>query len=126
MARGIGKPPSSPLNDGRESQQDTCALAGGKGDVCQVTLLAAAFFSKTGMVLGDLQVPCGYDSLSYSWRDSEGKAFHRSRGRDFGPAEGFAAGDVLGFQIILEPVARDATLFRKAKKAVVCSCHRRR
>ena len=29
---------------------------------------------------GNLQGPCGYDAFSYSWRDIDGSAFHKSNG----------------------------------------------
>jgi Set1/Ash2 histone methyltransferase complex subunit ASH2 len=34
--------------------------------------------------LATLQVPCGYDAYSYSWRDSPGSKFHRSKGLPYG------------------------------------------
>jgi len=33
--------------------------------------------------LGNLQAPCGYDKLSYSWRSKAGTRFHQSRGKHY-------------------------------------------
>jgi len=32
---------------------------------------------------GNLQAPCGYDKLSYSWRSKAGTRFHQSRGKHY-------------------------------------------
>ena len=32
---------------------------------------------------GNLQAPCGYDKLSYSWRSKFGSCFHQSRGKHY-------------------------------------------
>eukprot|EP00045_Choanoeca_perplexa_P009882 m.97880 g.97880 ORF g.97880 m.97880 type:complete len:509 (+) comp15062_c2_seq7:53-1579(+) len=65
----------------------------------------------------DLQVPCGFDSLSYAWRDIKGTVFHKSKGRDFGPPEGYKVGDVLGFLIELPDKASTETLPPSMAKA---------
>eukprot|EP01104_Vermistella_antarctica_P017073 TRINITY_DN5984_c0_g1_i2.p1 TRINITY_DN5984_c0_g1~~TRINITY_DN5984_c0_g1_i2.p1 ORF type:complete len:567 (+),score=122.21 TRINITY_DN5984_c0_g1_i2:92-1792(+) len=48
---------------------------------------------------GDLQAPVGYDRFSYSYRDIEGKKFHRARGANYGKA--FGIGDTVGLLIKL-------------------------
>ncbi|XP_064392720.1 set1/Ash2 histone methyltransferase complex subunit ASH2-like [Halichondria panicea] len=49
--------------------------------------------------LGNLQAPCGYDKLSYSWRSKYGTRFHQSKGKHYSDA--FTTGDTLGFLIHL-------------------------
>lgn len=49
--------------------------------------------------LANLQAPCGYDKLSYSWRSKKGTKFHQSRGKHY--SEGYGEGDTLGFLIHL-------------------------
>lgn len=49
--------------------------------------------------LGNLQAPCGYDKLSYSWRSKFGTRFHQSRGKHY--SDGYTAGDTLGLLIHL-------------------------
>eukprot|EP00730_Choanoeca_flexa_P017022 TRINITY_DN8142_c0_g1_i2.p1 TRINITY_DN8142_c0_g1~~TRINITY_DN8142_c0_g1_i2.p1 ORF type:complete len:502 (+),score=41.25 TRINITY_DN8142_c0_g1_i2:51-1556(+) len=63
-----------------------------------------------GSAYCDLQVPCGFDSLSHAWRDINGTAFHKSKGRTFGPADGYGPGDVLGFLIELPALASSETM----------------
>ena len=33
--------------------------------------------------VGNLQAPCGYDKLSYSWRSKFGTRFHQSHGKHY-------------------------------------------
>ena len=48
-------------------------------------LLFACLFLVEGFVshTGNLQAPCGYDKLSYSWRSKYGTRFHQSRGKHY-------------------------------------------
>lgn len=85
----------------------------------------------------DLQVPCGFDCFSYSWRDINGTRFHVSRGQPYGgghvgsgggdgdggggkssdgASEGvttaaYGAGDVLGLLITLPPSTLDPSSY---------------
>lgn len=51
---------------------------------------------------GNLQGPTGVDKFSYSWRDADPRAFHQSRGKDYG--EKYGPGDVIGMHISLPNV----------------------
>ncbi|EDQ84234.1 uncharacterized protein MONBRDRAFT_13024 [Monosiga brevicollis MX1] len=54
-------------------------------------------------LIGDVQYPCGFDGLSFSWRDKDGACFHRGRGDKtrLGEQGAFGPGDVLGLAIEL-------------------------
>ncbi|KAJ1570082.1 Set1/Ash2 histone methyltransferase complex subunit ASH2, partial [Nowakowskiella sp. JEL0078] len=54
-------------------------------------------------ISGDLQAPCGYDSFSYSFRDSPGTLFHQSKKIDADNKylEGYGEGDTLGMTIFI-------------------------
>jgi Set1/Ash2 histone methyltransferase complex subunit ASH2 len=71
----------------------------------------------------NLQGPCGFDAFSYSWRDLEGTAFHRSRGH-LVPGGGFGVGDIVGLGIQLPAAASTPAQpfppgFRQGEKAVL-------
>lgn len=42
-----------------------------------------SFMSLCLLKLANLQAPCGYDKLSYSWRSKKGTIFHQSRGKHY-------------------------------------------
>ena len=73
------------------------------------------------MCAGDVQVPCGYDSLSYSWRDLNGTLFHKSKGTEY-PDGAYGIGDVLGFLIVLPAEPSCASLPIRPPEAVVRGC----
>ena len=65
-------------------------LLGLYGFYSQFTLeLFDGFYSQLTLELfgvhfpGNLQAPCGYDKLSYSWRSKKGTKFHQSRGKHY-------------------------------------------
>ncbi|KAL5477079.1 hypothetical protein EMCRGX_G023821 [Ephydatia muelleri] len=70
--------------------------------------------------LGNLQAPCGYDKLSYSWRSKFGTIFHQSRGKHYSDGGGYGTGDTVGFLIKLPqsnerrypPTHKDEALIR--------------
>lgn len=63
---------------------------------------------------GDVQFPTGYDAFSYSWRDIQGSKFHKSRGQECGPSDGFGPGDTLGFYLELEPQGSSTTMLTQS------------
>lgn len=71
--------------------------------IAQATCKTISEINYLSPPLGDVQLPCGYDAFSYSWRDKQGTKFHKSKGDVFGPEAGYSAGDVLGFLLELHP-----------------------